>query len=1460
MSASNVDEISTAMTKVASLASNANMQFETTAAFLSQIIETTRESAETAGTALKTVVARFSEVKKLFSEGELLGTDEGGEAIDVNKVSVALRTAGINLNEYLTGMKGLDDIFLELASKWDSLDKVQQRYIATMAAGSRQQSRFIAMMQDYGRTQELVNAASNAAGASNEQYQKTLDSLESKLNRLKNAWDEFLMGIANNAIIKSVVDALTGLLNIINQITANLPGFLKSIGNIGIVFVGLKIGGAIFKKIFAGLGNVFMHGGQQAADGLAKGIQQNLPKVTIIARSYAKQLSHDFAKKLQLGKEVTFNDLITKIGQIPSKAQHELVTASPALQKALENTLRNALDTAKIGQKAANDYVETFMNTLKAEGGDIQKAFNSISELRPGLGEKLLNTNVATQDLRNLQTSFSQLGSTVGKVSGIFYSFASILDGIGLSRTANAVRKIGSVFSALGGIVTSIGSLMISMGIKVQASWAVVIAVIAAAAAIVGGLYLIFRKGETEAEKLERQTEKAKEVAQEAKDFYNDLLSMKDTQDRLLEELNELTKGTTAWYNKLKEVNDQVMILIDKAPELSKFLSVGENGVLTIDQEGWNDYIERQAVASRRLEGARYVSEANKSKEKGNETTEKLMKSFESEARGRSVAPDYKIGFGYEEAYNFVKDFYENPTKYLNGEKEPDFVAHSVKNKDGKTYGQIFYEEFMESYQNENDDWANTLVGLYKEIADNEAKSLEESRQNMRSALFGRFSGTDTSLSKFFNDAIDGVTTLFTDNMLDRYKEALEKVPEGDELTEKYKKITGKTDEQIKEEKTNVNDMKAAVAADAVQEYYANLVEKITNGGPELAALINPEKALNFTKQEVEKINADTILQDSDLSEEEIAEIRKYYEDVRDETIRKIGDNLKQLGLSEGKHWYSNLKLSDKSNMTEQMLQVQENSGQTGVYSFNRIMANMAAALPTEQFEEFVKQINNIDITDAKSIENLSTMLEGVDIDLSTFGIDVSDLEKKLISATRATRDFNIDNVRDQLKEGLDLADKLRSRKSYAFDKKAVREMVDTYDIDASNFEYNGQDWIYVGGTMEALSEAVRENTLATVENNRALLEGKVKSGELFATVGQSSKQTNEEAREFFMEGKYTNAQNVRSYFEIAGQDSVIDSATGQTHKISEINDEQLMQIYSQMIKDYQDLETNKGLLGEYDKVIGQNNSINPNAARAIQQGEQAGLDSTQIVQYAEQLERITRDSKDTKEISHDMATEIAKDNILMQNSIDELTKNWKEWKENLSDDNKGTSKYSETLTALQKNMQDLLGINRKLSDHFLTSKENMLLMEQAAKGDVEAVEKLRVAAAQDIIAHTKIDLNPESTKELNSYLTELTSQDYVIGTTLDNSATLDGLYDLLVEANATAEDIQQAFNAIGWEPQLETETYTLSDADVRNGYVEVVDPPLLPGEKATTRRIPVQSGMSAGATIEIPKIRGKDK
>ena len=55
ISASNVEELSTAMSKTASIAANAGMEVESTTALLAQGIEKTREPAETIGTALKTV-------------------------------------------------------------------------------------------------------------------------------------------------------------------------------------------------------------------------------------------------------------------------------------------------------------------------------------------------------------------------------------------------------------------------------------------------------------------------------------------------------------------------------------------------------------------------------------------------------------------------------------------------------------------------------------------------------------------------------------------------------------------------------------------------------------------------------------------------------------------------------------------------------------------------------------------------------------------------------------------------------------------------------------------------------------------------------------------------------------------------------------------------------------------------------------------------------------------------------------------------------------------------------------------------------------------------------------------------------------------------------------------------------------------------------------------------------------
>lgn len=95
-------------------------------------------------------------------------------------------------------------------------------------------------MQNYSRTIELTEIANNSAGASNKQFEKTQDSLESKLNKLNNAWTVFTTNIADSSTIKAAIDVLTKLLETINNIIES-SGKLGPALQVGIALAGAKV-------------------------------------------------------------------------------------------------------------------------------------------------------------------------------------------------------------------------------------------------------------------------------------------------------------------------------------------------------------------------------------------------------------------------------------------------------------------------------------------------------------------------------------------------------------------------------------------------------------------------------------------------------------------------------------------------------------------------------------------------------------------------------------------------------------------------------------------------------------------------------------------------------------------------------------------------------------------------------------------------------------------------------------------------------------------------------------------------------------------------------------------------------------------------------------------------------------------------------------------------------------------
>lgn len=211
--ATDTTELATAMSKVASGAASVGSSFESTSAMLATMISVTREAPENLGSALKSIVSRFGELK---SDPSTL-VDSEGEALSLNNVDKALQSVGISLHDVNGQFRDFDDVIMELAEKWNTIDKNAQRYIATVAAGNRQQSRFLALVGNYDLLKESMDIAANSEDEGALQMLKTMDSMETKINQLQNSVKLFYTSSGVEELMKTIVDFGTTVVNYLNN-------------------------------------------------------------------------------------------------------------------------------------------------------------------------------------------------------------------------------------------------------------------------------------------------------------------------------------------------------------------------------------------------------------------------------------------------------------------------------------------------------------------------------------------------------------------------------------------------------------------------------------------------------------------------------------------------------------------------------------------------------------------------------------------------------------------------------------------------------------------------------------------------------------------------------------------------------------------------------------------------------------------------------------------------------------------------------------------------------------------------------------------------------------------------------------------------------------------------------------------------------------------------------------------
>lgn len=543
ITASDVKELGVAMSKTASLAHSANMEFETTAALLAQGVEATREAPETIGTSLKTVIARFTEVKELFTKDQLMGTDSEGQVININKIDTALQTVGIDLKKFLLGEEGLDDVLLQLSSRWGTLDLATQRYIATQAAGSRQQSRFLAMISNYSRTQELVEAAYNSTGASQKQFEKTLDSLEAKLNKLTNAWNTFTMGLANNVVIKAVVDTLTTILTVINKITGAFGNGAGAVLKFMTAMSLIKAGGVAF-----GSGMSWI---TQAKGAIDK--RQAIPHIKDVAGQYAQT---------QYG---------TGFGRAMGNAFIGPWQFIPLTIKKWKEKLDNS--------EYAKQYVE-HLNPVLEQAWETGNA----PEMQAYLGARRnagIKQFVWRGGQRLSKKGFSDSSFTRGLFTNRLTRGTSMKVAQSIGKSLGLVGTEGmKVAQSLTGVVA--GLSLLSTGI------------LAFAAAIkIADLNLINAK---EAQAAAEAQKSAQSQARQNQSSFKEQIS---TYRQLQTTLKETTKGTDAWNEALVAANENVLEMAKNWGDLGLTYSVdNETGALQLDKTSQKKVEDKLASAT----------------------------------------------------------------------------------------------------------------------------------------------------------------------------------------------------------------------------------------------------------------------------------------------------------------------------------------------------------------------------------------------------------------------------------------------------------------------------------------------------------------------------------------------------------------------------------------------------------------------------------------------------------------------------------------------------------------------------------------------------------------------------------------------------------------------------------------------------------------------------------------------
>ena len=265
-------------------------------------------------------------------------------------------------------------------------------------------------------------------------------------------------------------------------------------------------------------------------------------------------------------------------------------------------------------------------------------------------------------------------------------------------------------------------------------------------------------------------------------------------------------------------------------------------------------------------------------------------------------------------------------------------------------------------------------------------------------------------------------------------------------------------------------------------------------------------------------------------------------------------------------------------------------------------------------------------------------------------------------------------------------------------------------------------------------------------------------------------------------------------------------------------------------------------------------------------EAELNNIDYSNLENYAKVL------MENNKELENNvkLAKQIALAEMKQGKAVDDLIDNYKNYNKvlkaaQLDPQKKSTLEYANAIKSLRKDMSLLTGIEEDaFSDEFINSDKAQEALQDIANGTDGAIEKFKALAEVDILKgeglNIKIAKDYQSWDTLEEDLIQLNQQDIEIGATINDAPALDALTEMMEAAGMTVDQIQEALNSLGWEPEVDYIQMTAAQAAKTNNYGFTEVPKMTGYGQWNVDRVPLtgEDAVAGDTMVYVPVLKKK--